>query len=207
MKVAIVEKNASLRQRIKAILEARHPEHTYETYEGVTPWPELTDMSIGAMIIGSPMQAQRGIIPEKARQALLDGNTAYADAEWFQTGLDYMEALRLGQLWWESGKMDYTITISSRTTQQLPILFIHNSPLPPDWPQDAKFDNQFKTTFYKTCGATAICGYPFDQDVLCSAFSKAMDGKAMHQMDIAQDDIATFIGQPRGKPITSNPRK
>ena len=78
MKVAIVEKNAGLRQRIKVILEARHPEHTYMTYVGETPWPELTDTSIGAMIIGSPMQAQRGILPEKARQALLDGDDTFA---------------------------------------------------------------------------------------------------------------------------------
>ena len=56
MKVAIVDKNAKTRLRTKLILERTNPEHIYETYVGICPWPELTDPSIEMMVIGSPEQ-------------------------------------------------------------------------------------------------------------------------------------------------------
>ena len=60
---------------------------------------------------------------------------------------------------------------------------------------DRKFDIQFKTTFYKTCGATAICGYPFDQDALCSAFNNGLN-EDLHQIDLDKDEtVQQHFGQ------------
>lgn len=192
MKVAIVDKNAKTRLRTKLILERTNPEHIYETYVGICPWPELTDPSIEMMVIGSPMMSMRGIPIDDIEYDAFGNASRLSgvlldlvnEPEWVSSGLDYMEAIRLGHTWYLSGKMSETLDIPSRTKKQLPILFINNSPLPRDWPPNRKHETQFKNTFYKTCGANAVCGYPFDDNALSSAFREALDTQRLYKLDI-----------------------
>tara|TARA_B110000879_G_C10882334_1_gene397303 strand:+ start:35 stop:589 length:555 start_codon:yes stop_codon:yes gene_type:complete len=172
MKVAIVDRNPKIRQSAMTMLKKTCPGHEYITYSGEAPWPELTDPTIEAMIVGWPAQSLKGVMPEYNEELQPTNN----NHDWVDSGLDYLQAHRLGAHWWLSGAMkaNQTIKVKAKTKAQFPILFINSGNLPKDYPAKKKFNKQFKETFFKTCGANTVIGYPFDESTIKIAFCEAL---------------------------------